>query len=89
MFTLQLEIPDELAEKLSPYHDQLPELLELGLQVWLERERQERLARGERLLEILATSDKVRLPEPYTDERPYRRHTACPHHREAGQRTRH
>jgi len=33
MSTLQLEIPDELAEKLRPYHDQLPKLLELGLQV--------------------------------------------------------
>jgi len=53
MYTIQLELEDELAEKLAPYRDKLLALLELGLQEWLERERQESLALGERLLLIL------------------------------------
>ena len=43
MYTIQLELRDELAEKLAPYHDRLIELLELGLQEWLEREQQEHI----------------------------------------------
>jgi hypothetical protein len=36
MHTIEIEIPDELAQRLAPYHDQLPALLEAGLQVWHE-----------------------------------------------------
>jgi hypothetical protein len=36
MHTIEIEIPDELAQRLAPYHDQLPALLEAGLQVWRE-----------------------------------------------------
>lgn len=78
MYTIQLEIPDELAEKLGPYRDRLPELLELGLQEWLELERQESLALREDLLLALAASGKVTPPKPYTDERPYERRTPVP-----------
>jgi hypothetical protein len=78
MHTIQLEISDQLAEKLAPYHDQLPRFLELGLQTWLERERQERLSLRERLLQALTTSGKVTLPQTYTGEKPYVRHTPVP-----------
>ncbi len=75
MRTIQLEIPDELAEKVAPYRDHLPELLEMGLQAWLERERQGRLAQQERVLQVLAASGRVALPQPYTGEKPYVRQT--------------
>jgi len=78
MYTMQLELQDELAEKLAPYHDQLPELLELGLQQWLERQRQERLVLREDLLKVLAASDKVTLPRPFAGEKPYERSTPVP-----------
>jgi hypothetical protein len=78
MHTIQLELRDELAEKLAPYHDKLLELLELGLQEWLERERQKHLSPKERLLQILAASDKIKMPRPYTGEEPYVRHTPVP-----------
>ncbi len=44
MHTIQLDIPDELAERLAPYSDNLSVLLELGLQAWMAHERQEQLA---------------------------------------------
>jgi len=78
MYTIQLELRDELAERLAPYHDKLLELLELGLQEWLEREQQEHIAPRERLLQVLATSDNIKMPRPYTGERPYVRHTPVP-----------
>jgi hypothetical protein len=78
MSTIRLEIPNELAEKLAPYQDQLPELLELGLQEWLERQQQERLALRKRLLQVLAASGKVEIPRPYVGEKPYVRHTPVP-----------
>jgi len=53
-------------------------LLELGLQEWLERERQERMVLRENLLQVLAASGKVVLPKPYTGKKPYVRHTPVP-----------
>ena len=41
MHTIQLDIPDELAERLEPYSDHLLALLELGLQAWMAHEQQE------------------------------------------------
>ena len=78
MYTIQLELRDELAEKLAPYHDRLMELLELGLQEWLEREQREHMVPRERLLRVLAASDKMKMPRPYTGEKPYVRHTPVP-----------
>ena len=78
MYTIQLELEDELAEKLTPYRDKLLALLELGLQEWLERERQESLALRERLLRVLAASGKVEMPRPYTGEKLYIRRTPVP-----------
>jgi hypothetical protein len=78
MCIIQFEVQDELAEKLAPYGDKLADLLELGLQVWLERERQERLTGQERLFQVLVASGKVKIPSPYTGEKPYIRHTPVP-----------
>ncbi len=78
MHTIHLDIPDELAEKLAPYCDHLSALLELGLQAWLEREQQERLALQERVLQVIAASGKVAMPQPPTGQEPYVRHTPVP-----------
>ncbi len=75
MSTIQLEIPDNLAEKLAPYQDQLAELLELGLRAWQERVQRDHLAQQKWLLQVLAASGKVKIPSPYTAEKPYVRHT--------------
>jgi hypothetical protein len=78
MSVIQLEIPNELAEKLKPYRNRLVELLELGLQKWLEREQQEYQTRQENLLQVLASSGKITLPKPYTSKKPYVSHTPVP-----------
>ena len=75
MHTIQLDIPDELAERLAPYSDNLSVLLELGLQAWMAREQ---LALREGILRSLATSGKVATPQPYTGPAPYIRHTPVP-----------
>ena len=78
MHTIQLDIPDALAVRLAPYSDNLLALLELGLQTWIAHEFQDHRALREDLLRILATSGKVRLPQPYTGPAPYVRHTPIP-----------
>lgn len=75
MTTIQLNIPNELAKRLDPYRDQLVDLLELGLQKWLEREQQKRLSQRDQLLQTLASSGKVKLPHAYLAEEPYSRQT--------------
>ncbi|OQY20047.1 MAG: hypothetical protein B6I34_08935 [Anaerolineaceae bacterium 4572_32.1] len=78
MNVVQLELSGELAQILSPYHDKLPALLELGLREWLKREPQESLALRERILQVLVASSQVEAPKPYIGERPYVRHTPVP-----------
>ncbi len=78
MHTVQLELSDELAKTLTPYSDKLSVLLELGLQEWLKREQRESLPARERVLRLLAGSDQVKVPRPYTGEKPYVRHTPIP-----------
>jgi len=78
MTVIQLEVPDKLAKKLEPYRDRLPELLELGLQKWQEHEQQSPQAEKEKVLQILAASGKVSLPQPYTGKKPYIRRTPVP-----------
>ena len=41
MHTIQLELEEELAARLVPYRDKLPEMLELGLEALPEREVRE------------------------------------------------
>lgn len=79
MSIIRIEISDKLAKKLRPYQDRLIELLELGLQKVQEREQDEHQSQQqEQLFQILATSDKVTLPKPYTGEKPYVRQTPVP-----------
>ena len=78
MHTIQLDIPDELAERLAPYADKLLVLLELGLQAWTAHAMQEQLTLREGILRILAISGKVAIPQPYTGPAPYVRHTPIP-----------
>lgn len=78
MTTIQLEVPNELAEKLDPYYDKLVDLLELGLQKWQEREQQARQTEQERIFQVLAASDIVTVPKPYTGKEPYVSHTPVP-----------
>lgn len=75
MHTVEIEISDELAEVLVPHTDKLPMLLELGLQEWLRHRSGEHAASRERIREVVAASGKVKMPEPYTAERPYVRRT--------------
>jgi hypothetical protein len=78
MSIIQLEIPNELAEKLRPYRNRLVELLELGLQKWQEREQHEHQSQQEYLLQVLASSDKITMPKPYPGKKPYISHTPVP-----------
>ena len=78
MHTIQLNIPDELAERLAPYADHLSMLLELGLQAWMTHEQQGHAAMQESVLRILTTSGKVAIPQPYHGPKPYVRHTPIP-----------
>ena len=55
MHTIQLDIPDELAERLAPYSDHLSALLELGLQAWIAHEQLKHSAMREGILQMLAT----------------------------------
>jgi len=75
MSTIQLEIPDDLAEKLAPYRDQLLELLQLGLQERLAQEQQRQQAR---LWQVLRASGRVTSPKPYPSPQPYVRRTPLP-----------
>ena len=78
MQTIQLELQDKQAQKLAPYQDRLAELLDLGLEVWLERETQQVRSVQEQQLQALAASGIVTLPQPYAGEEPYRRQTPVP-----------
>lgn len=78
MRTIQLELEDELSDKLLPYCDKLADLLELGLKVWMEREQQEHAVARESLLLTLAASGKIQLPKPYSGDKPYIRCTPVP-----------
>jgi hypothetical protein len=69
--TIQLEIPDELAERLVPYREHLAELLELGLN---SRERSEQ----ETLKQVLTRSGKIVMPESGIEDPGYERHTPVP-----------
>ena len=78
MYTVQLELDDELAEELAPYRDRLPDLLRLGLRMWQEREGQQQASGHEHVLQVLAMSGQVTMPKPYGGEKAYVRHTPVP-----------
>jgi hypothetical protein len=64
MHTIQLELEEELAAKLVPYRDKLPEMLELGLEALQEREAQERQEARKRVLGVLGAAPQVNVPQP-------------------------
>ena len=78
MYTIQLEIPGHLAERLAPYQTRLPELLELGLLEWELQAQSVLVTEPDALLQVLAESGKVELPKPYRASRPYKRRTPVP-----------
>ena len=77
MTTIELRLEDAQAKKLAPYHDKLPELLELGLQAWLEQEGRDETSQAH-LLQLLVASGKVSMPTPHTGEQPHTRQTPVP-----------
>ncbi|MBM3128826.1 MAG: hypothetical protein FJ009_09415 [Chloroflexi bacterium] len=72
MREITIEIPDQLAERLSPYREQLPQILELGL-AGLETASPHPDDWRERTIRVLMETGLVRTPE--TSLRPRRRHT--------------
>jgi hypothetical protein len=79
MRTIELQIPDDLAERLAPYQDQLPALLEAGLQAWQQEEQATNGgALQERIRRVLAASGLVTLPTPDPDPEAYVRQTPVP-----------
>lgn len=75
MRVLEIEVSEDLAKDLRRHADDLPMLLELGLQEWLRRRQGDQEPSREQILRALAASDQVKLPEPYEAERPYVRQT--------------
>ena len=73
MHTIQLELEEELAAKLVPYRDKLPEMLELGLEALQEREARERQEERKRVLAVLGAAPQVSLPRPPNGDAPYTR----------------
>lgn len=64
MITIPLELPDQLAKKVLPLQDRLPEIIELGLRYWQKqtpstpRERVELLWESTGLLEPAISIDE-------------------------------
>ena len=71
MHTIQLELEEELAARLIPYRDKLPEMLELGLEALQEREARERQEQRKRVLAVLRASPHVHVPPPPNGDAPY------------------
>jgi hypothetical protein len=79
MQTIELQISEDLAQRLAPYQDQLPVLLEAGLRLWQQEGHATNAgALNERIRRVLAASGRVRLPKPYLGAKPYVRHTPAP-----------
>ena len=75
MHTIQLELEEDLAAKLAPYRDHLPEMLELGLQALREREAHNRKQVRARVLEVLSASPQVQVPRQPNGQESYTRLT--------------
>jgi hypothetical protein len=64
MITIPLQLPDQLAKKVLPLQDRLPEIIELGLRYWIKqapvtpRERVELLWESAGLLEHASLNDE-------------------------------
>jgi len=79
MKTIQLQIPDELAIQLAPYHEQWVALLEAGLRVWQQTAPPNwDESEAEHVRQGLAASGRVRVPKPYPGKNAYVRRTPVP-----------
>jgi len=58
MVTISLELPDELARRLTPHRDRLPEIIELGLRQWQNTEPAS-LTPRQRVEQIWATTGLI------------------------------
>ena len=64
MITIPIQLSEELAERVRPLQDRLPEIIELGLRQWLKqpaltpRQRVERLWEAQGLVEPVAQVGK-------------------------------
>lgn len=77
MHTIEIEISEQLAHQLLPYHQELPALLEAGLRSWQRQRKQHRqsLVTAAQIREALVASGKVIVPDPALANEPYVRHT--------------
>jgi hypothetical protein len=73
MHTIQLELEEDLAARLVPYRDKLPEMLELGLEALQKREVRERQEARKRVLSVLGAAPQVNVPQPLNGDAPYTR----------------
>ncbi len=64
---VQIEVPEELAERLEAHWARLPEVLALGLEA-LERQEEECPLRREEVLEILRRSPLMHVSDEYAPE---------------------
>ena len=75
MHKIELEVSEELAEKVAPYRDRLSEVLQLGVQTLAERERQGETYSREMSLQKLAALGRITLPQAATDDEQRARRT--------------
>ena len=65
MVTISLELPEELARRLSPLQDRLPEIIELGLRYW-QNTQSALLTPRQRVEQIWATTGLIAPLDPAT-----------------------
>ncbi|MBN1810992.1 MAG: hypothetical protein JXA14_04070 [Anaerolineae bacterium] len=82
MITIPLKVSEELAGRLLPLQNRLPEIIELGLrQLKAQSDVKTEVAPPtpkERVLAALASTGIVSLPEPAARSQPRDRHTPIP-----------
>ncbi len=77
MITIPLKVSEELAGRLLPLQNRLPEIIELGLRQLKAQSDTEAVPSTpkERVLAALVSTGIVSLPEPATSSQPRNRHT--------------
>ena len=63
MVTIALKVPDRLANRLAPFQDRLPEIVELGLSRWQEIE-QDHLTPRQQVEKLWAATGLIVSPDP-------------------------
>jgi len=65
MLTIQLDLPDQLAKRVLPLQDSLPEIIEIGLRHWHKQILSAPHARVEQLWEAAGLVEPVSLTDDY------------------------